>query len=184
MNRKIQEIIDEIDAVRADIYANVAALSQEQMDFKPSADAWSISEVLSHLYIVEKGLPKLYAILLKKAEEAGWKPETAGSMLNSLDYAQLEVVKQKMPAPERVLPQAGLAKEDLLTALRQSRQAIIDAVSLAGDYDLSEVKWPHPALGEINFYQWVLFIGKHEQRHLGQIQSIQTSTGFPAAITS
>ena len=85
-----------------------------------------------------------------------------------------------MPAPERVLPQPGINKMDLIAALRQSRQAILDAVAPIGDYDLSEVKWPHPALGEINFYQWILFIGKHEQRHLGQIEGVKSVTGFPA----
>lgn len=183
MNRKVQEIVNDINAVRQHIYDTVAALSQEQMDFKPSSDAWSISEILSHLNMVEKGLPKLYAILLKKAEEAGWKPETEGSMLDSLDYAQLNVVNQKISAPERVLPQAGIAKADLLAALQQSRQAIIDAVSPAGEHDLSDVKWPHPALGEINFYQWVLFIGKHELRHLGQINAIKQADSF-SSLTS
>ncbi len=180
MNTKVQEIINEINDVRQQIYAAVAELSQEQMDFKPSPDVWSISEVLSHLNIVEKGLPKLYSILLKKAEDAGFKPETEGSMLNSLDYAQLEVVNQKMPAPERVLPQAGIEKAELLTALQASRQAVIDAVAPAGNYDFSEVKWAHPFLGEINFYQWILFIGKHEQRHLGQINDIRQFANFPA----
>lgn len=179
MNRKVQEIINEIEGVRQQIYDTVTDLSQEQMDFKPATDAWSISEVLSHLNVVEKGLPKLYAILWKKAEDAGLKPETEGSMLNSLDDAQLEVVKQKMPAPERVLPQTGIARAELLAALQQSRQAILAALAPIGDYDLSEVKWPHPALGEINFYQWVLFIGKHEQRHLGQIRAIKNTVGFP-----
>lgn len=180
MNRKVQELIHEIESVRQHIYDDVSALSQKQLDFKPTPDAWSISEVLSHLHVVEKGLPKLYAILLKKAEEAGLRPETEGSMLNCLDEFQIEVVTQRMNAPERVLPQTGIAKADLFASLQQSRQAILDALAPTGDYDLSEVKWPHPALGEINFYQWVLFIGKHEKRHLGQINAIMNADGFPA----
>jgi uncharacterized damage-inducible protein DinB len=181
MNRKIQELIHEIEGVRQNLYDSVATLSQEQMDFKASADAWSISEVLSHLNVVEKGLPKLYAILLAKAAEADLPPETEGSMLNCLDEFQIEVVTQKMNAPERVLPQSGIAKADLLASLQQSRQAVLAALAPVGAYDLSAVKWAHPFFGEINFYQWVLFIGKHEQRHLGQIQAIQQAENFPAS---
>lgn len=179
MNHKVQEIVKEIEAVRQSLYDAVAELSQEQLDFKPAPDRWSISENLSHLNKVERGLPKLYAILLQKIEEAGLKPETEGSMLHSLDHANLDVATQKFQAPERVLPQAGLAKTEVLAALRQSRQAILDAVAPAGEYDLSGVTWPHPALGDINFYQWVLFIGKHEKRHLAQIEVIKSSEGFP-----
>ncbi len=173
MNQKVQEIVNEIEAVRQQIYAAVAELSQAQMDFKPAPDAWSVSEILSHLNKVERGLPKLYSMMLQKLAEAGWQPETEGSMLGSLDHAQLDVASKKFQAPERVLPQSGLSKAEILSALEQSRQAIVAAVAPAGDYDLSGVTWPHPALGDINFYQWILFVGKHEKRHLGQIQALK-----------
>ena len=179
MNHKVQEIVTEIEAVRQALYDAVAELSQAQMDFKPAPDAWSISENLSHLNKVERGLPKLYTMLLQKVEEAGLKPETEGSMLNSLDNTVLDDTTQKFQAPERVQPQPGLSKADLLAALQQSRQAVLDAVAPAGEYDLSGVTWLHPALGDINFYQWVLFIGKHERRHLGQIEGVKNAAGFP-----
>ena len=181
MNHKVQEIITEIEAVRQNIYDTVAGLTQPQMDFKSAPERWSISENLSHLNKVERGLPKLYTMLLQKIEEAGLKPETEGSMLDSLEHAQLDVATQKFQAPERVLPQSGLTKAELLAALQQSRQAILSAVAPAGEYDLSGVTWSHPALGDINFYQWVLFIGKHEKRHLGQIEEVKRSEGFPTA---
>lgn len=179
MNHKVQEIVTEIEGVRQTIYDAVADLTQTQMDFKPAPERWSISENLSHLNKVERGLPKLYAMLLQKLEEAGWKPETEGSMLNSLDHEWHVVTTQKFQAPERVLPQSGLPKAEVLAALQQSRQAVLDAVAPAGEYDLSGLTWPHPALGDINFYQWVLFIGKHEQRHWGQIEEVKKGVGFP-----
>lgn len=180
MNQKIQEIINNIEAARSNVYAAVNDLTQTQLDFKPSPGEWSIGEILSHLQTVEKGLPKLYSMLLKKAEDAGLKPDsTAQSWLDSLDQFQLDIVQERMPAPERVLPQTGLSKTELLDSLKQSRQAVIDAASQIGDYDLSEVKFPHPFLGEINFYQWILFVGKHEQRHLSQIAGIKALENFP-----
>lgn len=181
MNHKVQEIVTEIEGIRQSIYDTVAPLSQVQLDFKPAPDRWSISENLSHLNKVERGLPKLYALLLQKLEEAGWKPETEGSALHSLDDTILAVDGPKFQAPERVLPVSDLSKDEVLAALRQSRQAVLEAVMPAPEYDLSGVQWPHPALGNINFYQWVLFIGLHEQRHLNQIHTIQQSVGFPAA---
>lgn len=180
MNHKVQEIVTEIETVRQSLYDVVAGLSQEQLDFKPAPERWSISENLSHLNKVERGLPKLYPMLLQKLEAAGWKPETEGSMLNSLDHGRLDVATQKFQAPERVHPQPGLTKAELIESLKQSRQAVLDAVAPAGEYDLSSVTWPHPALGDINFYQWVLFIGKHEKRHLGQIEGIKSAAEFPA----
>ncbi len=180
MNPKVQEILSEIESVRTNIYVAADGFSQAQLDFKPSPESWSIGEVLSHLNVVEKGLPRLYSMLLAKAAEAGLTPETEGSWVKSLDEFQLEVVTQKMPAPERVLPQFGVAKNELITSLQQSRQALVTAVSEAGDHDYSAVKFPHPFFGEINFYQWILFVGKHEARHLSQIEKIMASENFPS----
>ena len=179
MSPKVQEILNEIESVRANLYAAANEFSQGQLDFKPSLDSWSIGEVLSHLQVVEKGLPRLYVKLLGEAAAAGLQPETQISWINSLDKFQLEVVTQKLPAPERVLPQFGIAKNELIASLQQSREALITAVSNAGDYDYSAVKFPHPFFGEINFYQWILFVGKHEARHLSQIEKIKASEVFP-----
>ena len=179
MNPKVQGVLNEIEAARANVYAAANSFSQAQLDFKPSPDSWSIGEVLSHLQVVEKGLPRLYSMLMAKAAEAGLTPETEGSWVKSLDEFQLEVVTTKMPAPERVLPQFGIPKNELIVSLQQSRQALIDAVSNAGDFDYSGVKFPHPFFGEINFYQWILFVGKHETRHLSQIEKIKNEPGFP-----
>ncbi len=179
MNPKVQEILNEIEAVRANIYAAAERFSQTQLDFKPSPDSWSIGEVLSHLNVVEKGLPRLYSMLLSKAAEAGLSPETEGSWVKSLDEFQLEVVKQQMSAPERVHPQFGIEKNELIALLQQSRAALVDAASQAGDHDYSQVKFPHPFFGEINFYQWILFVGKHEARHLSQIEKIKANENFP-----
>ena len=178
MNHKVQEIVDYIEGERQALLAGVQNLSQAQLDFKPAPEQWSVGEILHHLHVVEKGLPKLYAMLLQKTAEAGFKPETAGSMLQSLDHKQLDVPNQKLQAPKRVFPQAGIAKNELFALLKSSRQTLIDAVSQAGDYDLSEVKWPHPFFGDINFYQWILFVGKHEKRHLGQINRLKAAQGL------
>ena len=180
MNPKVQEVLNEIEAARANVYEVANSFSQEQLDFKPGPDSWSIGEVLSHLQVVEKGLPRLYSMLMAKAAEAGLTPETEGSWVKSLDEFQLEVVTQKLPAPERVLPQFGIPKNELIASLQQSRQALIEAVSQAGDFDYSGVKFPHPFFGEINFYQWILFVGKHETRHLSQIEKIRANENFPS----
>ena len=92
-----------------------------------------VSEALLPVFapIVEKGLPRLYSMLLAKAAEAGLTPETEGSWVKSLDEFKLEVVTQRMSAPERVLPQSGIAKNELIESLQQSRQALITAVSEA-----------------------------------------------------
>jgi len=35
---------------------------------------------------------------------------------------------------------------------------------------LDEVATPHPLLGRLSFYQWLLFLAQHEERHTIQIR--------------
>jgi len=58
---------------------------------------------------------------------------------------------------------------DILTAIRPRLEVI----------DVSTVSFTHPVFGPLNLYEWVLFIGMHENRHLAQIESVMSSPDFP-----
>jgi hypothetical protein len=45
--------------------------------------------------------------------------------------------------------------------------------------DLTRLSAPHPIFGPINGYEWVLFIGQHEERHLGQLRDTVNGGGTP-----
>ena len=51
--------------------------------------------------------------------------------------------------------------------------AALGAAAVSGDgLALSEVLHTHPILGEINLYQWMLFVGSHKARHALQVREI------------
>jgi len=44
------------------------------------------------------------------------------------------------------------------------------AVVMADGLSLGEIKHNHPILGELDLYQWLIFLGQHESRHRKQIE--------------
>jgi uncharacterized damage-inducible protein DinB len=173
MNPKLQEIVDEIQEKRKLLFQAVSELSPEDIKRRPGPDQWSIGELLHHLHLTESQITELLKLQLKRAEKRGLGPDTSGgSVINSLDQYSLEKVIQKVKAPPSAVPEEGLEKTDLLQALEDSRQGLLKEVERADSYDLSRLKFPHPFLGPLNMYQWILNIGKHEQRHTTQIVSI------------
>ncbi len=40
----------------------------------------------------------------------------------------------------------------------------------ADGLSLGEIKHTHPVLGELDLYQWLIFLGQHESRHKKQIE--------------
>ncbi len=59
--------------------------------------------------------------------------------------------------------------------LEAATDALRKAVGAADGLALGEVHAPHPALGSLNLYQWLIFIGAHEARHADQIREIGTA---------
>ncbi|MDB4886632.1 MAG: hypothetical protein JWN79_2070, partial [Gemmatimonadetes bacterium] len=45
-------------------------------------------------------------------------------------------------------------------------------IAAADGLALQSVRHAHPRLGDIDLYQWILFIGQHEARHVPQVAEI------------
>ncbi len=184
MNKHLGEIVDSIEHERRDLFASVSELSQGQMDFRPAEDAWSIGENLDHLHLSEQGVTKLIKLSLSKAakSDAAARTDDAGenAWLTSLDQYQIEKVTRKLKALEQIVPRAGIAKSEILEGLRRSRAELLEGARAAEGYDLAQISFPHPFLGAFNLYQWIRFVGKHELRHLNQIEAVKRAQDFPA----
>jgi hypothetical protein len=92
-------------------------------------------------------------------------------MMRSLDWFPI-IDGAKRQAPEIVVPRAEARAPEVHDALRRSRADLHAALRLGDGLALAEVTATHPALGVINVYQWVLFIGQHEARHARQVAEI------------
>jgi hypothetical protein len=53
-----------------------------------------------------------------------------------------------------------------------SRTELHEAMRAADGLALSSVRVTHPRLGELDLYQWILFVGQHEARHREQIDEV------------
>ncbi|MGH9901771.1 MAG: DinB family protein, partial [Pyrinomonadaceae bacterium] len=87
---------------------------------------------------------------------------------------------EKYTSPEVVRPGGGVSVADSLARMRQTRAALSELRPRLERADLSAARYPHPAFGPLDLYQWLAFIGLHEARHLGQIEALTNSPSYPA----
>jgi hypothetical protein len=71
-----------------------------------------------------------------------------------------------------VRPTGGWSRARTLEALRTSRAELSEAIRVADGLALGTVRFQHTRFGELDLYQWILFIGQHEERHLAQALEI------------
>lgn len=183
----VAEIFDSIDASRAQIYRRLDGLTDAQENFRPAPDAWSIAEIAEHISIIEGQMVQLIGMMLKKTEAAaaeataaaGATQAVAAGQAASFSFAPVSIealVEQtkdrKFTAPETVRPSGTVALADSLARLRQTRAAIHSLRPRIEQIDGTAARFQHPFAGMLNLYQWLLFIGSHEERHLAQIETM------------
>ena len=175
MNSRLEEVLNYLDAERRELREAVELVPAELRDQQPGPDRWSVAQVLQHLVIIEKRIGMGMTKWVADAKAAGVGPESeTSSVLNSLDLALIADRSRRRNAPEEVRPDGELDAASAWTALEQTRVALRAGVMPADGMALGEVIQPHPVLGPINLYQWLLFVGSHETRHTGQVREIAT----------
>jgi hypothetical protein len=170
--------LNSLQATHDAFLKSIAGLSEKQWRFKPAPDRWSVAEVSEHIAVAESGIFGMVqgkimtspATPEKRAEVAG-KDETILKMVPDRSH--------KAQAPEFLKPTNRWATQaDLVKAFEDSRKATMDYVRTTND-DLRDHFGPHPLLGPMDAYQWILLISAHSERHTKQIEEVKADPNFP-----
>jgi hypothetical protein len=177
VHQRLAEIVKYVDDRRAELESAARGLPYERWSERPTAESWSVAQVFDHLHLSESGIARLLAKRIARAKEAGLGPERSdASFMNDLDFFPV-VDGPKRQAPEIVVPRADARAPEVHDALRRSRGDLHAALREGDGLALGDVTATHPALGVLNLYQWVLFVGQHEARHTRQVADIVRQLG-------
>lgn len=172
MHPRIAELVSFIDIERQGVEAALDAVPERWRQRRQSPGSWTAAEVVDHLARVEQGVARVVAHRTAKARAAGLGAETSEeSVLARLDHEAIGGAGRRT-APEIVRPTADADADEALTALRRSRAELRGVLAEADGLALGEIVHTHVALGELDLYQWVLFVGLHERRHTRQLRAI------------
>jgi len=173
----LDAIAHELDAVRAEVLREVETLTQAQADWRPSADDWSVGEILHHLTLAEINTGKLTSKLLKEPGDAtGPFPS---------DLAAFAPVPAWPPGPREappvVRPDKGHPIAHLLQDMRAVRERSRQSLDRLATVDPRAFTWRHFTLGEMDLGQWWMLQAHHDRDHLQQLRRIKRTPGFPKA---
>jgi hypothetical protein len=181
LSKKVQELIGTITNHRQALLDAVSGLSEAQLAYQAGDGAWTINDILHHLALTDEANAKLAARALKHARERNTSadPTPDQSVLHCLDEALAPIRNRRAEAPGFVTPHDYVAAAESAARLRESRARMLGAIEQLAVYDLTQLKYPHPLLGDLDMYQWILIAGGHEGRHVAQIGRIKAAAGFP-----
>jgi len=158
---------------------SVAGLTPEQWNFKAAPDRWSIAECAEHIARSEDFIGGLAKNQVMKTPATPQKR----SEVKVTDQEILEKVPDrsgpKFKAPEPIAPKKTFTDpEQAVAHFKESREKNIDYVQTTPD-DLRDHFLPHPALGPLDGYQWLLLMSAHTERHTNQILEVKADPKYP-----
>ena len=171
MHARLAETMDYVEEKRKELLQSFAGASASRLSRRAAQDSWSVAEILDHLRMVESGVARLITKRVGQAKEAGLGEEkSTASVMPSFDRYSAQLEGAVLKSPEMVLPRVDVDFKEALDGLESSRQALRAAVVSANGLAIGEIKHTHAVLGELDLYQWLIFVGQHEGRHRKQIE--------------
>jgi hypothetical protein len=157
---------------------SIAGLSEKQWKFKPAPDRWSVAEVAEHITVSESTILGL----VQEKIMAGPATPDKRAEVKVTDVQILQLVPDrthKAQAPEFLKPTGRYAtREELIKTFEAERKTTMDYVKTT-DADLRDHFAPHPMLGTMDAYQYILLISAHSERHTKQIEEVKADPNFP-----
>jgi hypothetical protein len=169
-----QFLIDELRKNRDRILALVEPLTQEQLNFKPAEDRWSIHQVLEHVVTVES---RVLGFVQEKAKGVP-EHDKRSPVEDSALLAALVDRTTRRQAPETATPRGQWPNGEAVTEFSKVRGKSSEFAA-ANTANLRQFFQPHGAFGEIDCYQWMMLLSSHGERHVRQIEEIQAALGYP-----
>ena len=156
---------------------NVSGLSSAQLHFKPSEEAWSISQCLEHIILAED----MIFDMLKEQMEKPANPERR----SEIQVSDEEIINmatdrsEKFKAPEILVTEGKYDDPEVaLQDLETQRAEILTFIEDTPMEDLRNHVSDSPT-GATDAYQSLLFIAGHTARHTLQIEEVKANQNFP-----
>lgn len=180
----LANLIAAANKLAEDARSTFGRLTVSQLNWKPSADRWSVAQCFDHLLTSHKGyLPAIDDVLAGRKRTL-WErmpvlPGLAARLvIKSLDPSS----KRKFKAPKRFEPAQSDVKASVIDDFVEQQGVIVDKMKATEHLDLERVVITSPAIGAITFSLMNAYriIVAHAQRHLQQAKRVMEETAFPA----
>lgn len=180
----LPSLIAEANSVANDAKSQFGRLTTSQLNWKPSADRWSVAQCFDHLLTSNKGYFSIVDGVLagKKQtllERIPVLPGFFGKMLiKSLDPASTV----KMKARKNYEPAQSDISASVIDDFVAQQGQIVEKMNATRHLDLEKIVITSPVLGAITYSLMDAYriIVAHEQRHFKQAKRVTQERSFPA----
>jgi hypothetical protein len=174
----------QLDAIVREAEALTAGLTDEQFNWRPAPEAWSIAHCLRHLVVSAQGLVAAQEAAIDRARARGLLsdgPYRHGRIGSMIAMSMEPPVKRRFKSARALTPTGRYAIDELLPAFREQHERLRRVIMRARGVDLGRTRVPLPSLPivRLSLGQSFAFTLSHERRHLWQARAVRENPRFP-----
>jgi hypothetical protein len=177
-------VINAANNVANDAKTTFGHLTPSQLNWKPSAERWSVAQCFEHLLTSNKGYLPIIDNVLAGYKRTFWQsmpvlPGLMGKLLvKSMDPASTRKVK----APKRFQPAQSDISGSVINDFVDLQKQLVDKMKATEHLDLEKIVISSPITAVVTYSLMDAYrlIVVHEQRHFQQAKRVTEETGFPS----
>lgn len=181
------QVIEELTTSDRSATDLAQGLTSAQLNWRPTADAWSVGQCLEHLFQAnEVYLPPIARAIDGRSPSPVQKitPGWAGRWFIRT-YIDPSTQHVRGRAPRKIAP-AAQVDTSILDRFLRSNDAARDLVRRASAYDVNHIRFVNPFVPLVRFTvgTGLEIVWRHQRRHLLQAERIRQASGFPGSGSS
>ncbi|HNP20143.1 MAG TPA: DinB family protein [Fulvivirga sp.] len=172
MNSKIKIQFDKLEVLKTKLLDQLTKFNDDQINFKPAPDQWSLGQVMFHLHLVEQ---RVFEYISNKSQDTASLNETGlkESWRMFLLHLFLKFpIKFKAPKVVADAMPDSINMEQLRIDWQSHREQMKELLNNQDEKHLHLKIFKHPRIGYINMFQTMSFINAHHRHHLKQINGL------------
>ncbi|HEX7314025.1 MAG TPA: DinB family protein [Pyrinomonadaceae bacterium] len=185
-NGEIDGLVAELQKVASDALKVFGGLSSTQLNWKPSAEQWSVGQCFDHLIVTNRCFfPDMERVAAGKYKSSLWgriSPLSgffARFILKALDPGK----GRKTKAPRVFEPTLSGVPEDVIKQFAAHQGELSAKMRATASADLRGLKVTSPvsAVATYSLLDAYRIVVAHERKHFEQARRVTRAVGFPAA---
>lgn len=180
----MNKIISELEEISENARKTFGRLSAEQLNWKQSAEVWSVGQCFEHLIKINSAyFPELETIIKGERKQKFWENYSPFSgFFGNLMYKSLNPkAERKLKAPKIGQPSASDISATIIEDFTNHQAELSDKMKQTEKFDPKKIILTSPFFKVITYslYDGYRVIVTHERRHFEQAERVMKSDGFP-----
>ena len=179
----LPSLITEANNIAAETKSTFGRLTPAQLNWKPSAERWSVAQCFDHLLTSNKGFFPRVDGVIAGIKPTFWQrmpviPGLAGKLLiKSLDPKSTRKIK----APKKFQPAQSDISASVLDDFVEQQTNIVEKMKATEHLDLEKIIITSPVAAAITYSMMDAYrvIVVHERRHFEQARRVTEEAAFP-----